>query len=358
MHRLDFHVTGSAEPRPPSRATIFCDGTGGAAFRDGVDVELSHWIPNRTPPRFRADSSTEICLKFAAEGMSRAWDLAVNNHLDVDGILSMFAVVQPAAALARRDTLVGAAEMGDFAAWAEEPSQALYQGLTLVIDECNAAGVDVLAAYRRAFDAVAPLADGGAAHDPRVRPGLAALAASAALLDSGAVAVKDQGPRFAAFEVPRAVSRDAFDRALHVPGFNEALSNRALLWPQARARDRGSSVHLVSVEAPGGWYHDLWYPGYCWAETHRRPAAPGLVLRGDVQHLAHAGLAAAAADLARDEHAAGAWKLASAVSAFDGLKGRGFPVVMSFVGADDRPAVSAIPPGDVAARLAAAYSIR
>jgi hypothetical protein len=356
VNRVPFHVSNSAEPRPPSAATIYCDGSAGAAYREGVDIELSHWIPNRTPQRFRADSSTEICLRFAAEGMSRSWDLAVNNHLDVDGVLSTFSVVHPATALGSRDVLVGAAEIGDFAAWAPLASQALFQGLTLLIDECNAAKTDPLAAYRRAFDAIPALLGPRAADDARIRPGLEALAASEDLIDTGDVRVTDHGTHFAAFEIPRDVSHDEFERALHVPVFNEVLSDRALLWPQARARLRETSVHLVSVEAPDGWFHDLWYPGYCWADTHRRPAAPGLVRRGDVQHLEHPGLASAVAELARAERAAGSWEVASSVSAFDGLKGRGFPVVVSFLGADGRPAASSIAPPDVASRLAPAFA--
>lgn len=353
---LAFHLTDSAEPRPASRATIFCDGSGGADWRAGVDVELSHWIPNRTPPRFRADSSTEICLNFAAAGVPPEFDLAVNNHVDADGVLSVFSVVHPQTALPRRATLVGAAEMGDFAAWAEEPSQALYQGLTLLLDEGEAAGADPLEIYRRAFAAIPGLLEDGAAWSPRVRPGLDALAKSVALIDSGAVRVRDHGPRFAAFEIPRRVSGDDLERALHVPEFNEALSPRALLGPQARARGRETSVHLVSVESSRGWFHDLWYPGHSWAETARRPRAPGLVRDGDAQRLAFPALAAAVEDLARAERAPGSWRLASAVSAFDGLAGRGFPVVASFLGTDGRPAASSIPPADVAARLAPVFA--
>lgn len=355
MTRLPFHVTGSAEPRPASQATVFCDGAAGAEYRDGMDIELSHWIPNRTPPRLRADSSTEICMRFAAEGMSRSWDLAVNNHVDVDGILSVFCLVQPGTALGHRETLIGAAEMGDFGAWAEPPSQALYQGLTLLIDDCKAATVDPLEIYRRAFAAIPALVTNGAAASERLRPGLDALAASAALLDSGAVRVLDHGSRFSSFEIPRDVSHDDVGRALHVPEFNEALSDKALVWPNARSRGRESSVHLVSVAAPDGWLHDLWYPGYSWAQTVRRPSAPGLVRHGDVQRLTFPALTGAIDGLGAIDRGAGAWKIASSISAFDGLKGRGFPVVASFVGDDGRPAASSIPPGDVAARIAPAF---
>jgi hypothetical protein len=112
---MDFHIEGSRRPRPASARTIHCDGSAGAGFRSGVDLELSHWLPNRTPPRYKADSSTEICLNFAAAGEAiGACDLALNNHVDVDGVLSLFSVVAPSLALAHRATLVQAAESGDF----------------------------------------------------------------------------------------------------------------------------------------------------------------------------------------------------------------------------------------------------
>ena len=55
--RTDQTIDDSTVPAggvPDSRATIFCDGSADESFRRGVDVELSHWIPNRTPGEFRA----------------------------------------------------------------------------------------------------------------------------------------------------------------------------------------------------------------------------------------------------------------------------------------------------------------
>src|SRR5262245_14716036 len=84
-----FHIEGSRTPRPSARRVIYCDGGTDEQFREGVDLELSHWIPNRTPDRFKADTSTEICLRFVASA-EQDFDLVVNNHLDVDGMLAVF----------------------------------------------------------------------------------------------------------------------------------------------------------------------------------------------------------------------------------------------------------------------------
>lgn len=37
-----FYIEGSSAERPDSRCSIYVDGTAGEAFREGIDVELSH----------------------------------------------------------------------------------------------------------------------------------------------------------------------------------------------------------------------------------------------------------------------------------------------------------------------------
>ena len=45
---------------------IYADGAGAGALRAGADIELSHWVPNQTAAEFKADTSTEICLRYAS----------------------------------------------------------------------------------------------------------------------------------------------------------------------------------------------------------------------------------------------------------------------------------------------------
>jgi hypothetical protein len=98
-------------------------------WREGIDSELSHWIPNRTPAEFKADSSTEICMKFVESGGVERFDLVVNNHVDVDGVLATFVLLFAELAILHRRTVVQAAEMGDFWGWGEPPAQQLFQTL-------------------------------------------------------------------------------------------------------------------------------------------------------------------------------------------------------------------------------------
>jgi len=88
---------------------------------DGLAPEcrhLSHWPGNRTPGPYRADTTTEMALSLAAdpgreEFLSRV-RVVSNNHLDTDGLLAVWAVLNPAEALRHRRFLVDAARAGDF----------------------------------------------------------------------------------------------------------------------------------------------------------------------------------------------------------------------------------------------------
>ena len=359
-----FHIQGSQRPRPSARAVIYCDGGTDDQFREGVDLELSHWIPNRTPARFKEDTSTEICLSFVASGDQR-FDLVVNNHADVDGVLSMFTLVAGAWALPHRRTLTQAAHMGDFWGWGEPPAQALFQSLTLLIRELQSQKADGGALYERCFDHVfaflsgefeAATADFVGESTSLLEPGLAALGDSVALVERGDVERKVLGERFARYVIPQRLAGSELPRALRVPSFNAPLSSECVLWPQARARFDRERVHLVSVEAEAGWYHDLWYPGYVWADTPRSWRPTGLRAEGDsnTHVLDHPPLASAVDELSGLERASGRWTLARGLTPFSALEGRGFPIVLSFL-ANDAPQPSSLEPDLVAERLAKAY---
>jgi Family of unknown function (DUF6687) len=352
-----FHIQGSQSPRPSARGVIYCDGGTDDEFRAGVDLQLSHWIPNDTPATFKADTSTEICLNFVASG-DRRFDLVVNNHADVDGVLAVFTLVAGEWALPHRRTLTQAAEMGDFWAWGERPAQALFQSLTLLIRKLQSEKADANALYLRCFDHVFAVLAGECAF--HIEPGLTALSDSVQLVERGDVAREVLGQHFAHYVIPRRLVESGgsdLSRALRVPGFNAPLSSECLLWPQARARFDRERVHLGSVEAAAGWYHDLWYPGYAWADTPRSWRPTGLRAQGDsnAHVLDHPALADAVAELARLERASGQWTLARQLTPFSSLEGRGFPVVLSFL-ADGAPAASSLEPGLVAEHLAKAYT--
>ena len=340
--------------RPESRRTVFSDGTAESGFREGTDIELSHWIPNHTPARFKADTSTEICMNFVA-AKNLDYDLVVNNHADVDGILSVFTLLRPATALSHRSAIVAAAGMGDFWGWGDTEAQVLFQSLTKQIDALTAAGADPQFIYERCLKHVDSVVERGFS-DPDVEASLSPLKRSVDLIVQGAVTRREYHDRFVHYGLPAELCRGNIEAALRVPKFNAAISADVLLWPQARARWDREKVQVTSVETADGWYYDLWYPSYLWAETPDSWRAPGLDFKGDSNgcRLAYAPLIDAVRDFQATETNGTTWRIDSELSLFSSTLGRGFPVVLSAM-QGERPAASSLKPELVAGRLAEVF---
>ena len=99
---------------------VVVDGRG----NDATVLVLSHWPRNGTPPELKADSSTEIVLNHLRspqrEAQRRGAEAVSNNHYDVDGLMSLWAMLSPEAALERAELLVAVGECGDFDRWSGE----------------------------------------------------------------------------------------------------------------------------------------------------------------------------------------------------------------------------------------------
>jgi hypothetical protein len=229
---------------------ISCDG-----LVPGAALDLTHWQGNRTPPRYKADTSTEIALNFVgAREAGEQWANAVvvNNHFDTDGLLSAWVLLDPQQAMAHRDLLVAAAESGDFDEW-----PALERGLWLdaAIRQLASGAADDEAAYRLVFPQLPDLI-----HDLDERRDLWGrewddLQAAVAALESGGL---------------RGERRDRLGVMIHAIGQPEvsgALLARQFL-PAARR-------YLLSFAREGGRY-DYRYerPHYAWADTVIRPVVP------------------------------------------------------------------------------------
>src|SRR5919108_6411613 len=84
----------------------------------GAGLQLSHWPGNSTPAQFKADLSLDIVLRFLVS--PDHWinlahhDLVTNDHYDTDGLLAIWALLNPAKSLEHAPALQAAAEAGDF----------------------------------------------------------------------------------------------------------------------------------------------------------------------------------------------------------------------------------------------------
>lgn len=84
-------------------------------------LTLSHWPDSGTPEHFKDDLSAQIVFNFLTSDAALKYakhygqELAVsNNHFDEDGLVSLFAMLNPDEALARREFLTDIAAAGDF----------------------------------------------------------------------------------------------------------------------------------------------------------------------------------------------------------------------------------------------------
>jgi hypothetical protein len=85
---------------------------------EGTVLTLSHWPQSAVPPGLEADLSAEMAFAYLGRGDLHGPAAVVsNNHFHQDGLVSVFALVQPDAALARRGLLVDLAAAGDFATY-------------------------------------------------------------------------------------------------------------------------------------------------------------------------------------------------------------------------------------------------
>jgi hypothetical protein len=79
-------------------------------------LTLSHWPKAPCPPDLRADLSAQSALAYLSHpGLHSSAEVVTNNHFDQDGLMSVFALVDPGGASDRSDLVVEVARAGDFA---------------------------------------------------------------------------------------------------------------------------------------------------------------------------------------------------------------------------------------------------
>ena len=326
-----FYIVGSKNIRPDSKSTIYVDGTASGGFREGIDHELSHWIPNRTEDRYKAGSSTEICYNFLTINKSHPYDLVINNHLDIDGLLSVFVLAYPDIALAHRDVICAAAKTGDFWAWAEGKGLNLFQELTHLFMFLNEGKTDLQLSYERCFELVLKILE----RDEIKSVAESILDNQFQLVESGGIKRDVLCDRLVSYFVPLSLSQGRVEEYLNVAKPNEPISDRLAFWPQVRNRLDEQRIHLVGIETEQGVHYDLWLPGYLWADTKGLWRPEGFMLPDNLwgAYLMNWPALTKAIDQINDiETGSCTWTVFPSLYLFDQTNPRGFPILMSTIG--------------------------
>lgn len=122
------------------RANIVVDGAPNGA----TVLALSHWPGITQPAGLAHDLSAGMAFRYLADPPDHAPATAVtNNHFDQDGLVSVFALVHPAAALAHRDLLIDLAAAGDFGTYRDRRAARA----SMVISRMAEAGFDDYAEF-------------------------------------------------------------------------------------------------------------------------------------------------------------------------------------------------------------------
>ena len=94
-------------------ANVVVDGSP----NDGTVLTLTHWPGIGQPAELAADLSAQMAFKFVRSGESVDADVVTNNHFDQDGLVAMYALIEPDEALRHQDLLIDIAAAGDFATY-------------------------------------------------------------------------------------------------------------------------------------------------------------------------------------------------------------------------------------------------
>jgi hypothetical protein len=117
---------------------VVVDGSAGP----GTRLVLSHWPGSATPEAVRDDLSAQIALRALEHpGLFEGLEAVSNNHFDQDGLMSVFALVDPEGARARRERIVDVARAGDFG-WYEDRDAARIAMAIAVLADADTSPLD------------------------------------------------------------------------------------------------------------------------------------------------------------------------------------------------------------------------
>ncbi len=232
----------------------------GARHPDSL-LTLSHWPKSGTPASLRDDLSAQIAFHYLDHPELHVPAEAVsNNHFDQDGLMGVFALVDPEAAHARRGRAIDVARAGDFGTYADRDSVRIAWTIASLAAEM----VGDLDPYAALLDRVPELLDHPdhfaqhwAEEDEHLRASEAAIASGLVTieeldeLDLAIVTVPDD---WAVRPVHR-FTVSGLEAALHPTAVNNATERFRVLYRRGRAYELQyryeTWVQYVSRHPPG-----------------------------------------------------------------------------------------------------------
>jgi len=306
---------------------IFVDGQT-RGYRAGFDLELSHWVPNQTPVEYKKNTSTEICLQFIKSPLPEYENAQIiNNHLDVDGLLSVFVLQNPELALRHEEMLVDAAQAGDFNADCKPSSMEFYLALRKGLDCLKVLGVSKEEAFFEGIRFVHRLLNGHRVLE--VEADLLWLKNQSFMLKTRVY----QGKRLAVFYFPLDLQKRYPDRDCFViPSFDCGVVRRELLPRYLRNREDLERFKLMAWDLEDGICYQLLVPEYSWAETPDYYNLPGKRSLGVNRFSFDTRLLQEAFQgLQKIEQNSGCWSITSEIQPFSGTEDLKFPAFAGFL---------------------------
>ena len=124
------------------RPNVIVDGSA----TEGTVLCLSHWPGTPTPPEFQADLSAQMAFRYLRRFDRHAGaTLVSNNQFDQDGLVSVFALTDPAAALEHEDLLIDVAAAGDFGTYRIRDAARASMAISAYADPARSPVADALA---------------------------------------------------------------------------------------------------------------------------------------------------------------------------------------------------------------------
>jgi hypothetical protein len=264
-----------------SEPNVIVDGSA----TGGTVLTLSHWPKSGTPLEFAADTSAEIVFKYLDRPAAHVSATAVsNNHFDEDGLIGIFAMVDPATALRHRDRLIATATAGDFGVYSSREAARMAFTISAFADDTTSPlpreifnlpyAAQSASLYRKLLAVIPPLLADVNAHRRFWEEDDRALTAGEELIDQGTVTIEEKpdldlavirippdGPMPHAYVLNTRTPRS---RLLVIHGQHVELRYRYEGWVQFRSRMVAPRVDLSPLAAelsaeerpPGTWVFD------------------------------------------------------------------------------------------------------